>query len=496
MRILFLNPPFKTRYGRFSRSSRSPAITKSGTFYYPIWLGYAAAVAEEADHEIKLLDSCASRLDLEKTLDAVISFRPRLAVIDTSTPSIFSDINAGKRIKEVVPECVVTLMGTHPSALPEETLRLERSTDAVAVGEADYTIRELAGRLSAADPSRLRDDAAYRGNIFGPVEGLVWRSGGEVVVNRKREFIRDLDRLPFISRLIKRHLNVRDYFFAASDYPLIQIMTARGCVGKCTFCVYPQTIHGGRYRVRSPRSIADEFQWVSENMPEIRQIGIEDDTFTGSSRRVVEFCRELISRKVRMKWCCNVRADLGAETMAWMKKAGCVLVIVGYESACASVLEGIGKGITPDQMLAFSRNARKAGLLVHGCFMVGNRGESRKTMDETLRLALRFRDDTVQFFPLMAYPGTADFNWAAENGLLETRDYTDYLSPEGLHKSSVRTPDMTGEELSKWCDYARRKYYLRPAYLFYKTLQVLKTPSEMRRTCRSLSTFSRFLRGN
>ncbi|MDA8088500.1 MAG: radical SAM protein [Nitrospiraceae bacterium] len=477
MRILFLNPPFKTEFGRFSRSSRSPAITKSGTLYYPIWLGYAAAVAEEAGHEIKLLDSCASRLDLEKTLEAVSGFRPGLAVIDTSTPSIFNDVDVGRRIKQLLPDCAVALMGTHPSALPEETLRLDPCTDAIAVGEADYTIRELAGRLAGSDPAKLREDAAYRSNVLGAVEGLAWRRGEDVVVNRKREFIRDLDGLPFLSRFIGRHLNVRDYFFAASDYPLIQIMTARGCVGKCTFCVYPQTIHGGRYRVRSPQSIADEFEWVSKNMPEVRQIGIEDDTFTGSARRVTEFCREIIRRKVRMKWCCNVRADLRPETMAWMKKAGCALVIAGYESANADILEGIGKGITPDEMLVFSRNARKAGLLVHGCFMVGNRGESRKTMDETLRLALRLRDDTVQFFPLMAYPGTADFSWAAENGLLEAKNYADYLSAGGLHKSSVRTFDMTGEELARWCDYARRKYYLRPRYLFYKALRMLRHPS-------------------
>ena len=116
-------------------------------------------------------------------------------------------------------------------------------------------------------------------------------------------------------------------------------MTARGCIAQCTFCVYPQTIHGLKYRMRSPQSIADEFQWIKENIPEVREVGIEDDTFTGSQARAIEFCREMIKRGVGLKWYCNVRADLKCETMEWMKKAGCVLVTVGYESANKDILK-------------------------------------------------------------------------------------------------------------------------------------------------------------
>jgi|SRR3990172_5197798 len=86
MKILCLNPPFKTEYGRFSRTSRSPAITKSGTIYYPIWLCYVAGVLEEAGHEVRVIDSCAYEYGLEKTLQFVKEFKPDMAVLDTSTP--------------------------------------------------------------------------------------------------------------------------------------------------------------------------------------------------------------------------------------------------------------------------------------------------------------------------------------------------------------------------------------------------------------------------
>ncbi len=493
MKILCLNPPFKTEHGRFSRTSRSPAITKSGTIYYPIWLCYAAGVLEDAGHEIKVIDSCASGYNLENTLQLVAEFRPEITVLDTSTPSIYSDVKTGAEIKKILPDCFVVLMGTHPSALPEETLRLNSAIDAVTVGEADYTVRELAQKLSGADFQKIQLDSAYRNNILSSIEGLAYRIGDGICINKRRDLIENLDELPFVSKVYHKHLDTKKYFFAASDYPEIQIMTARGCIAQCTFCVYPQTIHGLKYRMRSPENIADEFQWIFENMPEIREVGIEDDTFTGSQSRVVEFCKELIKRNINIKWYCNVRVDLKYETMQWMKKADCVLVTVGYESANRDILKNINKRITPDMILEFSRNTRRAGLLVHGCFMAGNRGETRGTLEESLQLALKMMDDTMQFFPLMVYPGTKDYEWAKREGLLTVKYYSDYVTADGCHNSVLKMPDMSSEEIRQWCDYARRKYYLRPKYILYKLLQQIKNPSEIRRTFKATKRFVRFL---
>ena len=493
MKILFLNPPFKTEHGRFSRTSRSPAVTKSATIYYPIWLCYVAGGLEEAGHEVKVIDSCAYEYNLEKTLQIVSDYNPEMVVLDTSTPSIYSDVKTGERIKSIIPDCFVVLMGTHPTAMPEETLELSCAVDAVAVGEADYTVKELAEKLAEASLGRLQTDPAYRSNILGGVDGLAYRAGDRVHVNQRRALIENLDELPFVSQVYKRHLDTRKYFFSVSDYPEVQIMTARGCIARCTFCVYPQTIHQFKYRTRSPKNIADEFQWIMENMPEVREIGIEDDTFTGSEKRVVDFCRELIERKIRIKWYCNVRAGLKYETMVWMRKAGCVLMTVGYESANKDVLMNIEKRITPEMILEFSQDARKAGLLVRGCFMAGNRGETRDTLEESLRLALRMMDDTVQFFPLMVYPGTKDYDWAKSEGLLTARNFSDYLTEDGCHNSVLRMSDMNSEEIRRWCDYANRRYYLRPRYLVYKLARQIKHPSEIKTTLKATKRFIKFL---
>jgi radical SAM superfamily enzyme YgiQ (UPF0313 family) len=493
MRALFLNPPFKVEHGRFSRTSRSPAITKSGSNYYPIWLAYAAGSTEAAGHDVRLIDSCADRIDLQKTLALVKPFDPELAVLDTSTPSLLTDIEVAAALKAQHPDLFVALMGTHPSALPEETLSINPAVDAVIRTEADATARDLADRLGGRRVKRM--EAAERIAFLQAIEGISFQVDGQVHHSPARALIKDLDALPFVSEVYKKHLNIRDYFFAACDYPEVQIMSARGCTDRCTFCVYPYAMHELKYRMRSATNVADEFDWIVANMPEVKEVGIEDDTFAGSVKRVQEFCREKIARGNRLKWYTNVRATLDLETLKLMRQANCVLLTVGYESANQMVLDQMKKRMQAQSIIDFSRNTKKAGIMAHSCFMVGNRGDTRETLRESLDLALRLNDDTMQFFPLIVYPGTPDFEWARANRLLTVESYDQWVTPKGLHNSVVRMPDMTSDEIVAWCDYARRRYYLRPRYLGYKLAQSIFRPSELLRNIKAGKRFVRFLWG-
>ena len=141
MRILLLNPPF---YPRFSRSQRSPAVTKSGTFYYPFWLAYATGLLEKYGYEVKLLDAPAENLSRAETIKIVSEFTPQLLIIDTSTPSIYNDLEIAGELKNRIPNSFCLLVGTHVSTLAEETLRMPYAIDAVARGEYDVTVLELA----------------------------------------------------------------------------------------------------------------------------------------------------------------------------------------------------------------------------------------------------------------------------------------------------------------------------------------------------------------
>ena len=477
MNILMLNPPFK---GRFSRTSRSPAVTLGGTIYYPFWLAYATGVLEQSGFQVSLIDAPAQGLSVADVIEQVKNEPPQLIVVDTSTPSIYSDVKVAEQLKERFPSSFVTLVGTHPSALPEETLKLSEKVDAVAVGEYDYTMRDLASCLEKKEDLRT-------------VDGLVFRDGDEIVHNRPRALIENVDALPFVSEVYKRHLNIRDYYFAAANYPMVMIITGRGCPYKCFFCVYPQTFHSRKYRSRSAASVVDEFRWIAQNIPQVREIGIEDDTFTIDQERVKEICRQILERGIKIKWYCNVRVNLGLETMRWMKKAGCRLVTVGFESADQESLNRMQKGITVAQIRQFVQDTRKAGLLVHGCFIIGNPGETTETMEKSLEMARELNCDTMQFFPLLVYPGTEAYRWAQENGYLVSESFADWADDAGMYRSVLNIPGLPAEAIEAFCLRANREYYLRPGYMLMKLKQLIFGPREVRRTLTGAVTYFRRL---
>ncbi|MBI5144112.1 MAG: radical SAM protein [Candidatus Omnitrophica bacterium] len=478
MRILLLNPPFQGR--RYSRTSRSPAVTKSGTLYYPMWLAYAAGVLEKEGFETRLIDGPARGLSDEDIINILKDYRPDLVVIDTSTPSIYNDVKIAELVKEKAKGSFVILVGTHPSSLPEETLRLSASIDAVARGEYDYTIRDLAETLRS-------------GRQLKSVSGISFRDGVRIIHNEKRPLIEDLDEIPFVSSVYKRHLRVADYFFAASFYPLAMIISGRGCPFRCSFCVYPQVFHSRIYRFRSPENIADEFEYIKNELPEVKEIGIEDDTFTVDKHRVEKFSSDLIKRRTKIPWHVNSRADLDYETMNIMKEAGCRLLVVGYESGSQKILDNIHKDIKLEDMARFNEDAKRAGLLVHGCFMIGNPGETFETLNETLEFAKRLNCDTAQFFPLMLYPGTEAYDWAKENGYIKSKDFSDWLTGDGLHNAVLATERLSAKDLVDFCDYARKQFYLRPNYVFYKSLKCLSNPGELIRTSKAFRSFYKHL---
>ena len=482
MKILLINPPFKTEFGCFSRTSRSPAVAKSGTLYYPFWLSYTTGVLEKAGFETELIDAPAERYTEEDVLEMAISFNPKLVVLDTSTPSIYSDVEFGSKIKTKIKNSFVLLVGTHPSVLPEETLNLNKSIDGIAIGEYDYTVRDLAYAIK--NTSDLKS-----------VRGIVYRDGERLIFNEKRAYIENLDEIPFVSSVYKKHLNYKNYFESMARYPMIMIITGRGCPFKCFFCVYPQTFHGNKYRLRSPENVVDEFEYIIENFPDVKEIGIEDDTFTANIKRVKAICELLIKKGInkKIKWWANARVNLDLDTMKLMKAAGCRLIIPGFESGVQSILNNMNKGITIEQSFQFVKNAKKAKLLVHGCFMFGNPGETQQTMVETLEFAKKLALDTAQFYPLIPYPGTKAYAWALENGYLKTKNYSQWLTDDGLHNTVIAFPNLTDKNLVEFCNYARRSFYLRSSYILRKGIQSIFSIEEAKRNIKSFRTFSRYL---
>lgn len=471
MNILFVNPPFKAEYGKFSREARSPMITNSGVIYYPLWLLYAAGVCKEDGCDIDFLDAPAKRMNKESSIEWIKEKNKKydLIVIDTSTPSIYSDVDFGGILKEIFEDSFVLLVGTHPTALPEETLKLDERIDGVAVGEFDFIVRDLARAIKNNEDLKA-------------VNGIVYKNQNkEFIKTKPMKPIEDLDKIPFASKLIKEYLDPKDYFFAASEYPEIQIFTGRGCMCRCYFCVYPQVMHGHQYRSRSAENVVEEFEYIVKEMPQVKEIVIEDDTFTIDTKRVRKICNLLIEKGInkKIKWLCNARVSLDYETMVLMKKAGCKLLIAGIENGNQQMLNNMKKGTTIKQIEKYVKDAKKAKLLVHACYMVGTKGETRENMENTLKFAIHLNTDTAQFYVLHPYPGTEAYDYAVKMGYLEDKKYSEYLKEDGTDNCVLHIEDISSQELVDFCDYARKKYYLRLRYIFHKIGQSLTNKDEL-----------------
>jgi len=484
MKIWILNPPFLKKY---SRPQRSPAVTKSGTIYFPIWLAYCAGVLDEAGHSVVFTDAPGRGLDMKEIIRQGEMLQPEMIVMDTSTPSIENDIQVGEQLKEIAQKSFIVMVGTHVSALPEETLSESNSIDAIARREYEYTIRDLASLLDRKDFHLPGADG------LKTIAGLSFRSDGKILHNPDRPYIENLDELPWVSKAYKKYLHIGDYFNQNALYPMVTLISSRGCPFRCSFCVYPQTLTGRKYRFRSIDDIVDEMDFVIREFPRAKSIFFEDDTLTANKKRCMRFADAILKRGLKIPWTANSRIELDLETMLKIKAAGCRELCVGFESGDQNVLDSMKKGIKLDRMFQFMKDARKAGVLIHGCFMVGFPGETLNDVKKTIDMAIRLNPDTTQFYPVMVYPGTEAYEDYKRRGWLTAQSYSQWLTPQGLHDCVIRNETLTSPELVKLCDLARRKFYLRPRYMFYKFLQMLEKPSEIIRTAKAARVFFKHL---
>lgn len=449
MRIYLLNPPFVENFVRCGRWQGVAA--RGGTLYYPLWLTYAVGVLEKEGYEIKLVDAIAWNWDENEVLKDVKKFNPDIIIVDTNFSSLRNDSGIAKLIKENTGALSV-LVGPPASQFPEKILN--EGVDIVARFEYDFTIRDIA-------------EAIEEGKSLENIKGISCKENGKIIHNPDRTFstFEELDEIPFVSKIYKKHLKIKDYFLGHALYPMVQIFTGRGCPNQCTFCSWPETLMGRKYRVRSVENVVDEFEYVLNELPEVREIFIEDDTFTINRRRIKEVCSEIKRRRLKITWSCNARADLDYETMKAMREAGCRLLDVGYESGSDEILKNIKKGITTADSRKFTKDAKKAGLMILADFIFGMPGETKETAEKTIRFAKEIKPNIVQFAVATPIPGTEFYDWVKENGFLLVDDLEESLDKDGFQKCIVSYPEFTEGDIEDYVDKALKEYYLSPSYI-------------------------------
>jgi len=480
MKVTFLNPPY---HPMFSRESRSPCVTKSSTLYWPMFLAYAAGFTEADGNSIQLIDSPAMDIDLAQTLDRITDFGPDFLVLGVSTPSILNDLQVVHALKERFHK-PIAIMGTHATAEPIESLEMEEHLDFCVIGEADATVRKLVRYLRGDGVQSLYE-----------IPGIAWRENGQVKRNPEGPKIENLDEIPWVSKVYYEHLYscYKRYFYGANLNPLLVILSGRGCPHRCTYCVVPQTITGHVYRKRSPKDVVDELEYIKSHFAELGEVFFEDDTFTADPRHTKAICEEILARKLKITWSANARADVPEDLLRLMRKAGLRELCVGFESASPEVLKSVKKGLKEGNSEKFMIAARKTGVLIHGCFMVGNPSDTKATLELTLDMAKTLNPNTAQFYPIMAYPGTEAYQEALSTGALSSKDYSQWLDKDGFHRTTIHRDGLSSQDLVDFCDRARREFYLRPGYIFKQGIMALMDSHERYRVIRGFGTLVKHL---
>src|SRR5437764_10177354 len=392
MRTLFLNPPSFEGFDG-GASSRWPASREIESYWYPVWLCYPAGMLPDS----KVLDAPPHKVSIEQTVAMANDFE--FLVLFTSSPGFHVDTEIAEMMKDVNPKMKVAFVGPPVTIEPEKSLRASRAIDFVVRREFAYQIAKFA-----------------QGTPLYELPGVSFWKDGEVVHTPEGGVIENLDELPWVSKVYNRDLNFRNYNVPFLLNPFISFYTTRGCPAMCTFCLWPQTHSGHRWRTRSSDDVANECRYVLENFPGLKEIFFDDDTFNYRKDRTIDLCSKL--KKLNFTWSCTSRVTTDYDTLKAMKDSGSRLLIVGYETGDPQILKNIKKGATVDMALRFTDNCKKLGLKIHGDFIIGLPGETKDTIRKTIDWAKKLDLETIQVSLGHAFPGTEFYDHAQKNGLV------------------------------------------------------------------------------
>ena len=468
MRTLCLHPP---SYEGFDggAGSRYQAKREIRSFWYPTWLAQVAALVPGST----LVDAPAAGLGLADVVPLAGQYD--LAVLHTSSPSFTGDVLVAEALKRANPALRIGFVGAKVAVEPEASLLGSEAIDFVAREEFDFTIAEIA-----------------EGRPLPDVAGVTFRDpGGMVTSTPDRPILADMDRLPYVTDVYHRDLNINDYVIGYLKYPYVSLYTGRGCRSRCTFCLWPQTVGGHRYRTRSAGHVLGEMARIRALFPQVKEVFFDDDTFTDDRRRAEEIARGM--GQLGLTWSCNAKANVPRETLKIMRDNGLRLLLVGYESGNQQILINIKKGIRVNRARQFTKDCRELGITIHGTFILGLPGETAETIAETIRFAKEINPHSLQVSIAAPYPGTALYDQALQNGWLPAGDAT-LIDSRGVQTATLSYPNLNRTEIYDSVETFYKQFYFRAGKIAEMSAEMLRSPEMMRRRLREGAEFVRFFR--
>ncbi len=458
MRTLFLNPPSFEGFDG-GASSRWPATREIESYWYPVWLCYPAGLLPDS----KVLDAPPHKISIEQTVAMAGGFE--LLVLFTSTPGFHVDVKMAEMMKDNNPRLKVAFVGPPVTVEPEKSLK-STAIDFIVRREFDRQIVDFAN-----------------GKPLSELPGVSFRDGAGFQHNPEGGYIEDLDSLPWVSKIYQRDLDFRRYNVPFLKHPFISMYTSRGCPAMCTFCLWPQTHSGHRWRLRSAQDVVNEVRWAIGNFPDLKEIFFDDDTFNYKRERTIEICLKLTELRKELRhpdvtFSCTSRVTTDYDTLKAMKEAGFRLMIVGYESGDPQILKNIKKGANIDMARRFTKNAHDLGLTIHGDFIVGLPGETAESIRRTVDFAKELSTETIQVSIAHPYPGTEFYDYVKKNDLITIDSMTD---EQGHQLPNIIYPGLDRAELVDWVERFYGEYYFRPKAAWRVVRKAIFNGGERRR---------------
>lgn len=465
--VLLVNPPTPDGGLWIRTQHRVGRRTRENMVWPQVSLAQMSALLVPT-YKVKIIDANAERMGWKEFADQISKYQPKYYLTQLTAPTLENDMY-GVFLAKARGAITITF-GTHITPIPVETMRPYPALDFGLVGEPDLCLRDLIDHLEGKINERPavveklihEHDPDYRpalnedGSVnLHEIKGLAWRKGNEIVLNKTRPFIKDLDDLPIP---LHEMLPYKKYVMPLMKGPFTFIVTSRGCTAGCIYCI-KHVSYQYSVRLRSPEKVLDEL-WVLKKLG-INNVNMYADLFTANRDQVMGICKAMIDSGINMKWTCNSRVDyVDDEMLNMMAKAGCFLMTWGIESGSEQVLRHARKGAYPETAMRSLTSARKAGIKNWGYFIIGLPTETEETIQQTIKFSKSLPLDIALFHVAAPYPGTPFFfevvreKWFRPGTRWEQVD---------MDKGTVLDyPGLPAERLLYWQKRAFREWALRP----------------------------------
>lgn len=390
-----------------------PAFGRNYAFQPPLGVACLAAVLRREKIPVMIIDAAKYYKHGNRMWDLFRQEIKNLApdVLGLSAPSAMSEqaYRAAAIAKEVIPDITTIIGGPHATAVPDEVIK-KKPVDIVIVGEGDFIITDLVKAIG--DKKSLKK-----------INGLYYKQKGKVVKTPPQDFCGNLDSLPFPARdMLTMHEYLRQRPLMPTPFPATTMMTSRGCPRNCLFCQPTgRRLFGSGNRKHSVKRVVDEMERLVRTY-NVRGIGFVDDEAANDKDRTIALCKEILRRKLKVRWYCSSRVDLAdEEKFRWMKKSGCIQISFGVESGSQKILNYYRKGTKISQIKNAFRLCRDIGIMARANFMIGAPEDTFETVQESVNLVHDIKPDLISTAATTPVVGTDLFENARKSGLLKKK---------------------------------------------------------------------------